>query len=130
MTPAITALYAMPLALMMLGLSTYVTMLRAKTGISIMDGGNTALAERIRRHGNFIENVPMALLLMALAELLGAGSSWLHAAGAFLIVGRILHVMGIHHDKPAAVARIAGGTMTNISVLIAVGNLFFRTMMQ
>ncbi len=130
MTPAITALYAIPLALMMLGLSIYVTMLRAKTGISIMDGGNVALAERIRRHGNFVENVPMALILMALAELLGSGGAWLHAAGSFLLVGRITHVMGIRHDKGNTFARIAGGTMTNISVLIAAGSLFFRTLMQ
>jgi uncharacterized protein len=71
MAPDITGLYAIPLTLMMIGLSTHITMLRAKTGISIMDGGNTTLAERIRRHGNFIETVPMILLLMTLAELQG-----------------------------------------------------------
>ena len=66
MTPAITALYAAPLALLMTALSIHVTMLRAKTKISLLDGGNHHLTERIRRHGNFVENVPMVLLLMLL----------------------------------------------------------------
>jgi uncharacterized membrane protein YecN with MAPEG domain len=46
--PVITSLYAAPLGLMMVALSSHVTMLRAKAGVSIMDGGNVALAGRIR----------------------------------------------------------------------------------
>ncbi len=66
MIPHVTALYAAPLALLVTALSIHVTMLRAKTKISLLDGGNHQLTERIRRHGNFVENVPMVLLLMLL----------------------------------------------------------------
>ena len=64
MTPAITALYAIVFAVLMIVLSTHVTMLRASLGVSINDGGNKELALRMRRHGNFVENVPMIVLLM------------------------------------------------------------------
>ena len=123
MAPEITGLYAVPLSLMMLALSTHVTMLRTKTGISILDGGNTTLAESIRRHGNFIENVPMILLLMALAEFLGASNIWLHITGLLLIFARLLHASGIRMDKSATFPRIAGGTATSVAMLIAVGNI-------
>ena len=49
MTPAITALYAIVFAVLMIALSTHVTMLRASAGISINDGGNKELALRMRR---------------------------------------------------------------------------------
>ncbi|MFO1033921.1 MAG: MAPEG family protein [Hyphomicrobiales bacterium] len=107
----------------MVALSAHVSMLRAKTNISIGDGGNTSLALRIRRHGNFIENVPMALLLMALAELLGTGSLWLHAAGLLLLVGRLFHALGLNVTQPASPLRIAGGSMTTLATLIAAGNI-------
>ncbi len=122
-SPLITSLYAAPLGVMALGLSTHVTMLRAKLGISILDGGNMALAERIRRHGNFVETVQLILLLMLLAELIGAGSIWLHIAGTALIVGRVLHALGLKHDQPASPLRIAGGTATQIAALIAICNI-------
>jgi uncharacterized protein len=122
-SPLITSLYAAPLALMAIGLSTHVTMLRAKTGISIMDGGNTSLAERIRRHGNFIETVPVVLLLMMLAELNGIGNIWLHISGALLISGRLLHAMGMRYDKAATFPRIAGGMTTNLAAIIMICNI-------
>jgi len=118
-----TGLYAVPLALMMIGLSAYVSALRAKTSISILDGGNTALAERIRRHGNFVEIVPMAVLLMAFSESGGTASLWVHCAGVSLIAGRMLHPLGLFHDKPVTFARIAGGSLTWISMLISMINI-------
>ncbi len=107
-SPLIASLYAAPLGLMGLGLTAHVIMLRAKTGISIMDGGNIQLAERIRRHGNFIENVPFILLLMALAELNGVANLWLHVSGTLLIIGRI-----------------AGASLSFVAALTAIGSILF-----
>lgn len=122
----LTGYYAAPLALFMIALGAHVTMLRASAGISIMDGGNPALAERIRRHGNFIEYVPMALLLMALAEAAGTAHIWLHAAGVLLIAGRCLHAIGLRHDKPATAPRIVGSLATNLAMLVATGAIVIR----
>jgi uncharacterized membrane protein YecN with MAPEG domain len=119
----LTGLYAVPLALMMIGLSAHVSALRAKTKVSILDGGNTALSERIRRHGNFVEYVPMAVLLMAFAESSGTASVWIHAAGLCLVAGRTLHPFGLFHDRPVTFARIGGGLLTWLSMLICMINI-------
>ncbi|MEZ5789449.1 MAG: MAPEG family protein [Nitratireductor sp.] len=120
MTLHITALYAAVLALLMIALSTWVTLLRAKLQISILHGDSMALAERIRMHGNFIENVPMALIIMGLAETGGAPTTWVNAVGIMLVVGRLLHPLGMQHDKAATFTRIAGGLMTTLAVLTGV----------
>ena len=123
MLPEITGIYAVPLTVLMIALSTHVTMLRAKTGISIMDGGNQELALRIRRHGNFMENAPVTLFLMLLAEMLGATALWLHGAGILLLAGRLLHVIGMHPTKAATPPRIIAGIATTAAKLILAGNI-------
>jgi uncharacterized protein len=128
MIPHITALYAAPLALLMVALSIHVTMLRAKTKISLLDGGNRQLTERIRRHGNFVENVPMVLLLMLIAEALGTSSIWLHAVGGILAAGRLIHIFGVSYDKADAMPRIIGGGLTTLATLLAAGNILARVM--
>jgi uncharacterized protein len=128
MIPHITALYAAPLALLMVALSIHVTMLRAKTKISLLDGGNHQLTERIRRHGNFVENVPMVLLLMLIAETLGTSGTWLHAIGGVLAAGRLIHIFGISYEKADALPRIIGGGMTTLATLLAAGNILARVM--
>ena len=40
------------------------------------DGGNALLQQRMRAHLNFIENTPLALLLIAVIELSGKGGQW------------------------------------------------------
>jgi uncharacterized protein len=120
----ITSIYAAILALLMVGLSSHVSAQRGKANVSILDGGNADLALRIRRHGNFVENVPMTLLLMMLAELDGAGQTMLHIAGILLIVGRVLHAAGLRADKATAL-RLAGGLASTLSLLLMVGNILF-----
>lgn len=117
----ITALYAAALGLLMVALAAHVIMLRGQTSISINDGGNTALAERIRRHGNFTENVPMALILMGLAESGGTDAPWLHAVGGLLLAGRLVHPFGISAANAALPARIAGQSMTLLSIVVGAG---------
>lgn len=120
MTLTITPLYALPLALLALALWARVTAIRARSGVSIGDGGDVALHERIRQHGNFIETVPLVLILMALAEGQGVAPVWLHAAGALLLAGRILHPLGLRADNAAHPLRIMGSTggLLAMSILI------------
>ncbi len=115
-----TGLYAAPLTLIMIALSMHVTMLRAKTGISILDGGNLDLAERIRRHGNFIETAPMGLLLIAIAELSGGEAVFLNISGCLLVAGRLLHARGLNRNNGTAPARIAGGVATTMAAILMV----------
>ena len=59
------------------------------------DDGDKELRNRIRAHGNFIENVPIALLLLLLNDLNGLGDSTLMILGSVLLVSRLIHYVMI-----------------------------------
>ncbi len=71
MPMAITLMYAGFFALFALALSFRAGGFRAKTGISVLFGepANMELAERVRIHQNFLEYVPMVIILMGAIEL-------------------------------------------------------------
>ena len=119
-----TALYALPLALLGLVLWFRVTQMRAGLKVSIGDAGNSALHERIRQHGNFIEWTTMVLLLMIFAEGNGAGALWLHIAGGLLLLGRLAHPFGLKADNPGHPLRYVGNSATLLAmftVMVSIG---------
>ena len=107
MTFPITATYAAVFALWCIALTTQVIARRASTGISLGDGGDAAMLEAIRRHGHLTETLPLALILMALAEAGGLPAPWLHVAGLGLLTARLAHPFGIGAGRPVAL-RVAG----------------------
>lgn len=94
----ITGLYAGLLALVALHLWMRVSAARMQLGVSLGDGDSPELADRIRRHANFSEHVPLALVLRGVLELGGMRAAVLHALGATLLVARVLHPLGLRHD--------------------------------
>jgi len=68
---------------------------RFESKISLGDGGNLELRNRVRAHGNFIENVPIALLLILLNDLDGAQDSTLVVMGSILLASRLTHYLTI-----------------------------------
>lgn len=68
---------------------------RFRSKISLGDGGDKELRNRIRAHGNFIENVPIALVLLLLNDLNGLPVSTLMILGLVLLVSRVLHYVTI-----------------------------------
>jgi uncharacterized membrane protein YecN with MAPEG domain len=113
----ITALYAGLLALILVVLSARVIRGRVTDKISLGDGGGT-LSTRIRAHGNFIEYVPMALILIGLLESRGTAGWLLHVLGIVLVVSRLLHPFGLTMKSPNA-ARAVGASGTLIVLLVA-----------
>ena len=63
-----TAFYAALLALIQVVLTFSIISYRVNDKISIGSGGNQVLEFKIRCHGNFIETVPITLILLALVE--------------------------------------------------------------
>lgn len=114
----ITTLYAMPLVAIFLPLWMRVSSARAKLNCSIGDNGDKYLLQRIRCHGNFIEWVPFALVLMILAEAQGANAMWLHAAGILLVIGRLAHPFGLKIDNAAHPLRYVGNGTNILAVVI------------
>lgn len=62
----ITALYASLLAALVMVLAALVVAIRKGAKIGLGDAGNQALQVRIRAHANALENIPLALILLAL----------------------------------------------------------------
>lgn len=113
MTFAVTPLYALPLAVIFLILWFRVSSVRGALNLSFGDGGNVLLLQRIRQHGNFVEWTCFVLILMILAEGMGAPALYLHISGALLLIGRIAHPFGLKTDTAAHPLRYVGNG-TNI----------------
>lgn len=115
----ITALYAGLLAPLFIFLAVRVIRARRGAKVAIGDGGDKALLRRMRVHGNFAEYVPLALVLMGLAESLGTNRWLLHASGIALVAARLVHAAGVSQMKGNFALRTAGmaGTFTVLAVL-------------
>jgi hypothetical protein len=115
----ITGLYAALLSLILLFLWSRVSAARMKNGIALGDGDDPELTYRIRRHANFVEHVPLALILFAVIERGGSRPAILHALGATLVVARVLHPLGIGAIKTPNPLRAAGAGGTFLVILVA-----------
>lgn len=113
--PNITLLIAGLCGLLQFALTLCVIARRAQTGVSFLDGGDEQLLRRIRAHGNFTENAPMALLLMLLLELRNFNTTGLWVFGGLLILARILNAQSILTNNAAWSRR--GGTVMTLAVI-------------
>ncbi|CAM4292551.1 MAPEG family protein [Pseudoalteromonas ostreae] len=114
----IVSLYAALLALFYIYLTINIVKVRRAERISLGDGGNQQLQCAIRAHGNFIEYVPLAIILLFLVEYQGLASHYCHAFGAALLIGRVFHNLGIV-DKNLLYRQIGALTTFLIIVLSA-----------
>ena len=98
---SITPIYIALLGILFVPITMRVGLYRVKSKIDLCDGNDDTLFKLNRGQGNFVETVPLAVVLLVLMELLGAGTTWLHALGALLVGGRFLHYVGITEVGPA-----------------------------
>lgn len=116
---SITPIYALAVAVIWLVLWFRVTSMRAALGQSIGDGGNQALLLRIRQHGNCADWVAFILLLMILAEGMGAPSLYLNISGVLLVIGRIAHPFGLKIENASHLLRYVGNGANILAALNA-----------
>lgn len=116
----ITGLYATLLALIQVKLTLNVVKIRRGEKVSIGDGDRENLTRMIRVHGNFIETVPIALILILIAELSGAAPWMIHVLGVSMVGARIAHAIGLSSAEAPGKFRFYGMVMTvNVIVLAA-----------
>jgi uncharacterized protein len=108
----VTTFIAGVLAVVQVPLTVLVSYMRGRTGIQFLDGGNETLLRRIRAHANFIETVPITLLVMACAELSGASSAVLWRGGICLLIGRAVHVWAALNVKGWGIPRVIAMLLT------------------
>ena len=117
LTP-ITVLWAAILGLLSLVLALRVVQGRVTEKVIFGDGSSVVMQQRIRVHGNFVEYVPLALLLLFLLELNGEWSSLvLNVLGGSLVLARLLHAFGLSTSTGTTPGRFVGTVLTWLVIL-------------
>ncbi|WP_339949477.1 MAPEG family protein [uncultured Albimonas sp.] len=119
--PALSAvaLYAGLNGLVLFWLTFNVVQVRRAQKIYMGDGGDPLMIRAMRGQANFVEFVPMTLILIALAALLGAPALAIHGLGAMLTVGRLLHAWHFTRADAPGWQRGAGALLTLLALLLA-----------
>jgi hypothetical protein len=115
----ITAFYGSLLAVLFILLSVRVMTERREARVEIGAGESAELFRRVRVHANFAEYVPMALVLLALAESVKAPPELLHLLGIGLVFGRAVHAYGLSQTPHILKLRALGITLTFAVIAIA-----------
>lgn len=102
-----------------------VTVYRRRFGVGIGSGSaageqenKQVLSRAIRAHANAVEYLPIAILLLALAELTGMTALWLHGLGIVLLVSRVLHAWGLSHSSGKSLGRFWGTLLCWTAILV------------
>ena len=120
----VTTLYASLLGLLLIALSWGVSKNRMRAQVSLGHGDDKELKVAIRAHGNFVEYVPIALLLLLLAEMTALPAWLLHVFGIALLAGRVLHAWGISNPRNKLEGRRLGIALTWLMLLaVSLSNL-------
>jgi uncharacterized membrane protein YecN with MAPEG domain len=113
----ITSIVAAILTIILIKLSFAVIGLRRKNKVGLGNGGHDDLERAIRAQGNFAEYVPFGIILIACLELNGA-PWWLVAIpGITLIIGRLIHAIGINTPPPDFSKRVLGMKFTFLTLI-------------
>jgi uncharacterized membrane protein YecN with MAPEG domain len=117
--PFVVPFYAAIFALIYIVLSIRVIRLRYEKRVSLGSGGEPALERAIRIHANFIEYVPLALILLTALEMQHSSRYLLHILCLLLLIGRICHFLGLSRENTANPLRGAGVMLTVLVLAIA-----------
>ena len=113
----VTPYYAAALGLLFGVLSLRVIVVRRSKNIGFGAADDADLERRIRVHANFAEYVPMTLLLLGMAEVRGAPHLWLHIFNTALLLGRVVHAIGVSQPATDNIGRVIGMTGTQSALL-------------
>ncbi|MGH8191704.1 MAG: MAPEG family protein [Rhodanobacteraceae bacterium] len=105
-------------ALLILALAVRVMWLRGRRGVNLGSGGEPDLERAIRAHANAVEYLPIALLLLVLLALEQSRPGLLHLFGIVLIVGRVLHAIGLSMSPGRSFGRAVGIGLTVVVTLV------------
>jgi len=112
----VSAGYAAFFTLFLLLLALRVIQLRRSLLVGIGDGHKSELRRAIAAHQNAVENIPVALILMALYEFNRGSVVWLHICALVFLVGRLLNAWGVSRHNNQSIGRFYGMLMTVASM--------------
>jgi len=115
----ITPLFASIFAIIFVFLSMRVALRRRRQRISVGSGGDMELELAIRAHANFIEYVPISLILMWFLEVIAHASGLVLILGTALLLARLAHIVGILDTENKLIFRSVGMLVTFAVILIS-----------
>jgi len=118
----ITGLYAGLCGVLLLVVSARVIQRRLSAKIGLGAGGDADLEQRMRVQANFIEYVPLTLILLYLLEQSGAEPVLVHALGAVFVAARAWHAQGLSSSAGRTAGRFYG-TLITLLVIAALSVL-------
>jgi len=121
-TPMFAALFGVLYVL----LAFNVVRLRIGGQIAYGDGDNRDLMIAIRTHANFAEYLPFTLLLLWFVESMTFSITLVFWLGTILLIGRVLHVLGMAYPKSLMICRKIGVVVTLSVILVASTRLLFH----
>lgn len=124
----ITTLYASINIFIMIIMMFLVVHHRISNQIALGAGGIEALERAIRTHGNLAENVPAAMILLALLELNAVPAWQLHLLAGAFTVARLSHIHGML--TATLNTRSMGALFSVILMTAMIGVLLVRLLMN
>lgn len=126
----ITPVYAALLAFVFVGLSIHAIKQRRRYQVALGDGEKPELMRAMRAHANFAEYVPLALVLVWMAEAVAYPVWVVHALGMALLMGRLFHAYGITQINENFFFRVFGMSLTFLVLLSAGILLLIRPLLS
>lgn len=123
--PIYSALVGSALMTLQLALMLMVGFARSRHQVNLGDGGNEALLQAIRRHGNLTENAPLFLILLAMIEIISGSGIAVAALGGTFVVARVAHAIGLSQGSGPNAGRAVGALGTLICGVGAAGYLAY-----
>lgn len=113
----ISSLYVPIFGIFLVIITLRVGVTRIRSNISLGDGGNPEFLKLIRGQANFVELVPISLLLLVLLELSGTSQTVMHVFYLLLLLGRLSHYVQITGIVEPVPFRAGGMMLTFASIL-------------
>ncbi len=123
-TNLVIGISAALLGLILVGLSFRIVSIRRRERIGVGTGKHMPLILATRVQANFIEYVPMSLILIFLLQRNGGATMAAYLAAA-LVVARLLHAFGLSRSAGTSLGRFIGTSLTWLVLLVAsIGNIY------
>ena len=122
----ITPLFAALFSLLYVALTLNVVRHRFTKRISLGNAGDKATERAVRAHSNFIEYVPLCLLLLYFNEMVTLSSHLVFYLAITLLIGRVMHVIGMLRPYRWMILRQIGMVLTILVIVTSSLSLALR----
>lgn len=116
-TPLLAAIFALGYIYLSIAVIKLRTSEKITDGLENSDSiKSRALEKAVRTHANFIEYVPMALILFWFLENITYSHTTVFWLGCILLIARVAHVVGMQNPREHMIFRVVGTAATFVVI--------------